>query len=196
MTDILVLVLQAALAANILLAAGLGLGSFPEGPARLKKVGLEAGAGILVVVAAVSLARAADFYQLQFLLPRSFRILVFFLFAYLLLKAAAIYGKMSVHESILPLALAVSVWVREDEMFAPEAAGYALGVGLGVWLVLSLAASVMERLDFQAARQGQPAQAADGGLSKLASQDHRIVPLFFVVLGVLSLVFKTFAAIL
>lgn len=177
--DTLVLILQAGLAANILLTAGLGLGSFPEGPAKFKKVCLEAGGGILVVVAAVSLARFADFYQLQFLLPRSFRIFVFFIIAYLFLKAAAIYGKMSVHESILPLTLAVSVWVREDEMFAFEAAGYALGAVLGAGLVLALAAAVMERLDFAP-----------------VSKDYRIVPLFFASLGILSLVFRAFSAIL
>ncbi len=179
MREFWILLVQAALMGNILLATGLGLGSFPQGPDKLKTVCREAGAAAWVLVISVSLSRFLDFYGFQFMLPSALRTTVFLLLAYLVLKITAVYGKIKCHEAVLPLALAVTLWVREEEMFPLETAGYALGAALGAGLVLVLGASVMERLDFSP-----------------AFRDFRAVPVFFVVLGILSLIFRGFCAII
>lgn len=158
-----------------LLATGLGLGSFPEGPDKLKTVCREGLGTVWVMVISVSLSGFLDFYGLQLMLPPVARAVIFLLLAYLVLKIASVYGKIKCPEAVLPFALAVTLLVREEEMFALETAGYALGAALGTGLVLFLGAAVMERLDFSP-----------------VSRDYRIVPLFFVVLGLLSLIFRVF----
>jgi len=161
-----------------LLATGWGFGTRPEGPEKIKTACREAGCAILAVSATVALSSALDFYMLKPWLPAFFRPLIFVMLAYLILKAAEFSRLGPCPETLVPFAVAVTLWVSKEGVPVLEASGYAVVAAAGAGLVFILTASVAERLDFSP-----------------AFKDFRVVPVFFGLLGIFSLIFRAFRAI-
>lgn len=175
MKEPLLLCIQAFLTGNFLLSIGLGMGRVPEGPKNLRTALGEGLSAIAVTAGTGVMAVLVDEYGLRVWGIPHLELGIFLLIGYLVLRGVARFSPFIFRESLVSLALAVAVLARDSRMGPAEALGYGLGVGAGVALVWMLVAGLMGRVELS-----------------LAPKSLQPVPIFFVLLGLVSLAFGGF----
>lgn len=167
--------LKASLAANFLLASGFGLGVLPQGKSKVEEALREGLSAILAVGGTMVLATLFEFFYPSRWGPDFARLPFLFMTGFLVSKGIEYYGHLPYRQTHVSCAVAAALFARAKALDFVPSVGFGWGAGVGVALVLVLVAGMMERLDFTP-----------------LPKDGRIVPVFFVLLGLLALVFGGF----
>jgi len=165
-------IITGAVLSNLLLALGLGAGVLESGRIRLEHGEEEALAGFFAMLLGLSFCYVVDHALRSTGLEGPWRVPVFTMICYIACRSMRYGGYRPAKETVLTATLAGAFYLSHKQAGLYEALGFTLGSALGISVIWMLLVGIMERLE----------------LSRVP-KNFKGAPIFFVSLGVLSLIF-------